>query len=63
MLLNRRLKRPVDVTQPVAQDVAEPNQNRQPDPAQLQVVDQLFQVDGFTRLLGRVRQHVSVVAD
>ena len=62
MLANRGLKA-VNVGQAVAKNVAEANQDWQPDAAQLQVIDQLLKVDRALRFLGDVRQHVSVGAD
>ena len=47
VLRDRRLERVVDVAEPLPQDVAEADQDRQLDAAQLQVVDQLLQVDGL----------------
>ena len=52
-----------NVGQAVAKDVAEANQDWQPDAAQLQVIDQLLKVDRALRFLGDVRQHVAVGAD
>ena len=43
---------------PVAQDVAEPEEHREPDPAQQQVVGQLLQIDGPGRILRRMHEHV-----
>ncbi len=63
MLVDGRLESVVDVAEPVAQDVAEANQDRQADAAQLQVIDELFEVDGPTRLLGRMREHMPVGSD
>ena len=41
------LERVVDVAEPVPEDVAEPDEHRQPDAAQLQVIDELLEVDGL----------------
>ena len=40
-----RLERARDVGEPLPQDVAKPDEDRQPDAAQLQVIDELLQVD------------------
>ena len=49
VLGDRALKRFVDVLQPMLQDVAEADQRRQADAAQLQVIDQLLEVDRAAR--------------
>ena len=58
-----RLKRVVNVLQPVLQDVAEPNQRRKADAAKLEVIDQLLQIDRPVGFLRRMDFDVSVVAN
>ena len=58
-----RLKRVVDVRQPLLQDVAEPDQDRQADAAQLQVIDELLEVDRAIGVLGGVDANVAVRTD
>ena len=50
----------VDVAETVPEDVAEPDQHRQPDAAELQVVGELLQVDRARRVLGRMDEDVAV---
>src|ERR1700691_2913767 len=45
------------------QDAAEPNQRRQADAAQLQVIDQLLEIDRPVGVFRRVNLDLSVVAD
>ena len=63
VLADRRLERAVDVGQPLAEDVAKANENRQANPAQLQVVNELLQVDPALGILGRVDADVAVRSD
>ena len=63
VLGDRRLEGVVDVGDAVPEDVAEPDQHRQVDPAQHQVIDELLQVDGAGRVLGRMDQDVPVGRD
>ena len=63
MLGDRGLEGVVDVPQPVLEDVAEADQDRQVDAAQLQVIDQLLEVDRAAWILGRMDLHVAVLAD
>ena len=53
VLGDRRLKGVVDVAEPVPQDVAEPDEQRKADAAQLQVIGQLLEIDGARRVLRR----------
>ncbi len=53
VLRNRGLERRVDVRKPLPQDVAKPDEDRKADPAQLQVIDELLQID---RPLGIARR-------
>jgi hypothetical protein len=48
----------VDVLDAVPKDVFEPNQDGEPDAAQLQVVGQLLEVDRLGGILRRVDQDV-----
>ena len=48
----------VDVADAVAEDVAEPDEHRQPDAAQQQVIGQLLQIDRPRRILRRMHEHV-----
>ena len=63
VLRDRRLEGVEDVAEPLLEDVAEPDQDRQADAAQLQVVDQLLQVDGLAGVLGGVHPDVAVRRD
>ena len=58
VLGDRGLEGVVDVADAVAEDVAEPDEHRQLDAAQQQVVGELLQVDGARRVLGRVDEHM-----
>ncbi len=58
VLRDRGAEGVVDVANAVAQDVAEPEEHREPDPAQQQVVGQLLQIDGPGRILRRMHEHV-----
>ena len=58
-----RLEGPVDVGEPLAEDVAEADENRQADAAQLEVIDQLLQVDPALGILGGVDADVPVRSD
>ena len=53
----------VDVLEPMLQDVAEADERRQADAAQLQVIDQLLEIDRPARLLGRVDLDLTVLTD
>jgi hypothetical protein len=45
------------------QDLAEANQDRQRDAAELEIVDQLLEVDAAVRLLAGMNPQVAVLAD
>ena len=49
----------VDVADAVAEDVAKPDEHRQLDAAQQQVIGELLQIDGARRILRRVHEHVA----
>ena len=49
----------VNVAEAVLQDVGEADEHRQADAAELQAIDQLLEVDGLGRVLGRVHLHVT----
>ena len=53
----------IDFLQPVLQDVPKPDERRQTDAAELQIVDQLFEIDRAAGVLGRVNPDLSVLAD
>ena len=59
MLGDGGLEGVVDVPDAVAEDVAEPDQHRQLDPAQHQMIGQLLQIDGAVRVLRGMNQHVA----
>ena len=63
VLRDGRLKGAVDVGEPLAQDVAEPDQDRQADAAKLQVIDQLLEIDRALGVLCRVNAEVTVRSD
>ena len=63
VLVDCGLKGVVDVAEPVAQDVAKPDQHRQPDAAQHQVIGQLLQIDCVRGILRRMDEHVAVGRD
>ena len=63
VLRDGRLKRAVNVGEPLPEDVAKPDQDRQADAAQLQVIDELLQVDRALGILGGVDADVAVRAD
>ena len=63
MLADGGLERAVDVGEPLPEDVAEADEDRQADAAQLQVIDQLLQVDPALGILRRVDADVAVRAD
>ena len=44
---------------PVAEDVPEADEDGQMDPAQQQMIDELLQIDGSGRVLGRVDEDVA----
>ena len=48
---------------PVPQDVSKPDQHRQADAAQHQVIGELLEIDGAGRILRRMHQHVAVGGD
>ena len=58
VLRDRRPKRVVDVADAVAEDVAEPDQHGQADPAEQQMVGELLEVDRLLGILRGVDQHV-----
>ena len=62
VLRDGSLKRVVDVTEPMPEDVAEPDEHRQIDAACLQVVGELLQVDRLRRVLRRMHEDVPRVA-
>ena len=53
----------MDVRQAVAEDIAEPDEDRQVDAAQLQVIDELLEIDCLLGILRRVDEHVAGLAD
>ena len=59
---DRVLESLVHVAQPVLQDIGEADQDRKGDPAQLQLLDEFFQVDAALRLFGRMNLNVAVLA-
>ena len=59
VLRDGRLEGVVDVSDPVAEDVAEADEHRQLDPAQHQVVGELLEVDRLRRVLGRMDEDVA----
>ena len=63
VLRDGRLERAVNVGEPLPEDVAEPDEDRQPDAPELQVIDELLQVDRTLGILGRVHADVAVRAD
>ena len=54
-----RLERVVDVAEPVPEDVPEADEHRDLNPAQLQMIGELLEVDGLRRVLGRMDQDVA----
>ena len=56
VLVDRRLKRVVNLAQAVLQNAGEADQNRQIDAAQLQPVDELLQIDGRAGIFGRMER-------
>ncbi len=56
-------KRPVNLGQTMLQDVGKTDQDGQVDPAHLQPVDQLLQVDGAIGVFAGVYPHVAFLAD
>ena len=63
VLRDRRLEGAVNVGEPLPQDVAEPDENRQADAAELQVIDELLQVDRALGVVRRVDADVAVRTD
>ena len=63
MLGDGVLKGLVHLAQPVLQNFAEADQDGQRDAAQLQVVDQLFEIDAARRVLVGAHPHVAVGPD
>ena len=63
MLVDGGLEGVVDVADAVPEDVAEPDENGQLDPAKQEVVGQLLQVDGPCRVLRRMDQDVPRLGD
>ncbi len=63
VLGDRRLEGVVDVGQPVLEDVAEANEERDRDAACLQVVDELLEVDGARRIFRGVNLDVPAGVD
>ena len=59
VLRDRGLEGVVNVADAVTKDVLEPDQHRQTDAAQLQVIGQLLEVDGPLRVLRRMDQDVA----
>ena len=47
----------------MAEDIAEPDEDRQVDAAQLQVIDELLEIDRLLGILRRVDEHVAGAAD
>ena len=54
VLRDGRLEGGVNLAEAMSQDVGEADQHRQADAAQLQPIDQLLEVDGVGRILGRM---------
>ena len=63
MLGDGVLKGLMHLAQAVLQDFAEADQDRQRDAAQLEIVDQFFQIDARVRFLVGMDQQVAVLAD
>ena len=63
VLADRAREGGADVGEPVFQNFGEPDEDRQPDTAQLQRIDQLLQVDGAFRILVAVDEQVPVGRD
>ena len=63
VLLDRSLEGAGDVAQAMLQDVGKAHQDRQRDAAHLQAIHQLLEVDRPLALLGRVHEHVPVLAN
>ena len=59
VLRDGRLEGAVDVRHAVAEDIAEPDEDRQVDAAELQVIDELLEIDRLLRVLRRVDEHVA----
>jgi hypothetical protein len=59
MLVDRALKRFVDLRQAVLENFGEADQDGERDPAQQQRIDQFLQVDGALGFLGGMNQKVS----
>ena len=59
VLRDRRLEGRMNFAEPVPQDVGEPDEHRKADAAELQPIDQLLEVDGLRRILGRMDLHVT----
>ena len=63
VLVDGGLEGVVDVAEAMPQDVGEPQEHRQGDAAQLQMVGELLQVDRARRVFRRVRENVAVLRD
>jgi hypothetical protein len=63
VLGNGALKGFVNVLEAMPEDVAEANERREVDAAQLKVIDELLQVDGASRLLGRMDSNLAVLTN
>ena len=63
MLRDRRLKRTVNIGEPLAKNVPEANQNRQADAAQLQMIDKLLEIDRPFGIFGDVNAEMTVGTD
>jgi hypothetical protein len=59
VLRNGCAKRVVDVGNAMLQDVAKPDEHREPDPPEHQVIGKLLEVDGAGRILGRMDEDVA----
>ncbi len=63
VLVDRVLKRAVDLTEPVLQDVGEADQDRYREAAQLQPVDETLQVDAAIGIFGGMDLQVALLGD
>jgi len=63
MLGDGGLKSAVNIREPLTKDVAEADQNRQPDATQLQVIDQLLEIDCPLRIFRGVHAYVPIGPD
>ncbi len=63
VFLDRALERFVDFPEAVLEHVAEAEENRQVDAAELEIVDELFQVDKLRRVFRGVNEQIARLAD